>query len=1710
MNCLKKYCIFFPFLVAFGLPLFSQNVNYQVYDRQYYTGIGNTDFWTDDDPSWFLLVFDNTDGYASGFGLFRGIDDGLDGAAWYNPSDLNLRTQNNTAATGIKIRLEAWEDDGCGADQTYNTGCANDDDNHCGPSLSGVISFKADPACQWNNYQYDCSGNWKAQYKIYWDWAAAPTITSQPTPDDRNVCSPSTTTLTVVANAAARFYQWQINTATGTPQGGCSVGGWTNIGGATAASYIVSFTAGTRLYRCLITSNCTADFTSLTTTSNCVRVNGFPFAPPVQSPVCGGTTGIGSIQNFSVAIPPAAGAIANASYSWVSIPAGPTIATPTASSTNITFPASGTFTIQVTVDDNGGPCGTTTSSCIVTVNAPNCDFVYTNPATANTSGGSSNSPVTLTAAIGLTSATRNHIRMEEGTYTQTSIINIPSNVIIEGGYRNTAGNWTKRSDAVTTINFTNAANETIDANTAHVAGFKSNSVTGWTLQDLTITTAAVTGTSASGRGKSNYAVWTTGSSGYNIIRCTITSGAATNGAAGSGLGGAGAGGPVGNNGWNGSCDGGNGGGGAAVTGPGAGIRKGGNGGAGGAGGPEGYTVGSGGSVGTNGGGGALKDPTAGGGGGRASCDGGNGGSASASIATSQATIGAAGGGGAAGPAYSLAGSYFLPGAQAGNGSDGGGGGGGAGGGGGGGQGENCCWCVCNDGGGNGGGGGGAGGQGGQGGAGAWGGGGSFALWVNGTTGTYTNIVFTAGALGTGGTGQSGGGGGAGGNGGSGATNCTSEVGAGGNGSKGASGGAGGAGGNGANGTSAVYVAAGAVQANPSTSVPNPANALIVNYNNNSGCTNSYISLSKGALSGIWSSYGAGGVIVKDITSALSSFNTASNPVSAYYTSTGWKDITTITDTRARLLYVKTTRTLPAIGALSSPICKDGNINLSCTPNNPYNNSNFEWTIQATPVTGLSTPIPVYTSSVEDPGLVSLANASGSDIVYQVKLRVQDQCCGWSIPVFTTVTVRPELLAGSIGNPHTICYSGDPSALTNVSGASGGGGIFTYEWEYQDDCAGVWTVIASSNSTTYDPPSGLISTRCYRRKVTNDCGNIIYSNTITVTVLPVFDPGTVSGGEGLCSGDNPNPIIAIPSGGSGSYSYQWQSKPGSTCDLVGWTDIPGATSATYDPPAGIVSTTIFRCRVDDVGTPDCGAITPSTNCITITVTPTGTWTGIISTDWFTAGNWCGGVPTSATDATIPGGVNNFPVIGAAGAVCKSLIIGSNASLTISTPDNLNIYGNWTNDGTFSNGTGSVSFVAGIAQSINGATSTAFNNLTVFNTSATGLTLNSPAIVTGTLTLTDGFIYTTTINVLTLTNTASSSPGSSSSYLQGPIIKQGSTDFIFPVGKGTKWARIGIFGITASSDFRAEYVNTPYTDITTVTSPLQVVSGLEHWILDKVAGAGNAEVRIYWEDAAWSDILNCTTNGDLVVAHWTAGTWNDRGSPTVTAGCTGSAPFTGWIQSNSVATFSPFTFGSKSWQANPLPVTLLDFNAECFFSESNKYEIEMNWTTVSEINNDYFNIERSNDGINFLSVGAVKGKGNSNSIVNYHFIDTPDPEINGPESIYYYRLRQQDFDGTTEISEIVATSCNLIVNSNLNVYPNPAKNKVFIAIHSEETTHNGNLFISDVLGKKHLSQKVAVKKGKNIFELNTKNVASGSYFINLQFENGKPLIQKLSIE
>jgi len=108
---------------------------------------------------------------------------------------------------------------------------------------------------------------------------------------------------------------------------------------------------------------------------------------------------------------------------------------------------------------------------------------------------------------------------------------------------------------------------------------------------------------------------------------------------------------------------------------------------------------------------------------------------------------------------------------------------------------------------------------------------------------------------------------------------------------------------------------------------------------------------------------------------------------------------------------------------------------------------------------------------------------------------------------------------------------------------------------------------------------------------------------------------------------------------------------------------------------------------------------------------------------------------------------------------------------------------------------------------------------------------------------------------------------------------------------------------------------------------------------------------------------------------------------------------------------YSFSVSQWlQPVFFPVELLQFTAK-----ATENTVLLEWETATESNNRGFVVERSSDGEQFQEIGFVPGAGNSQSALVYHFED-----FHGTDAVWYYRLRQQDFDGSEHLSPVVAVS------------------------------------------------------------------------------------------
>lgn len=176
---------------------------------------------------------------------------------------------------------------------------------------------------------------------------------------------------------------------------------------------------------------------------------------------------------------------------------------------------------------------------------------------------------------------------------------------------------------------------------------------------------------------------------------------------------------------------------------------------------------------------------------------------------------------------------------------------------------------------------------------------------------------------------------------------------------------------------------------------------------------------------------------------------------------------------------------------------------------------------------------------------------------------------------------------------------------------------------------------------------------------------------------------------------------------------------------------------------------------------------------------------------------------------------------------------------------------------------------------------------------------------------------------------------------------------------------------------------------------------------------------------------------------------------------------------------------------LPVKLVSFTAE-----KKRGEVLLNWQTSSETNNAQFEIERSFNNLDWLSIGAVKGKGTSNILNQYQYIDNKLMPATGQEASIYYRLKQIDFDGTFDYSKVIKLTNNAV--SETLFVSNPFSTQILVGLNNQEEAV-AEVEITDVFGKIYYSKQENLKAGYNEISLNAEAFDKGIYVLLLKIDD-----------
>jgi len=310
---------------------------------------------------------------------------------------------------------------------------------------------------------------------------------------------------------------------------------------------------------------------------------------------------------------------------------------------------------------------------------------------------------------------------------------------------------------------------------------------------------------------------------------------------------------------------------------------------------------------------------------------------------------------------------------------------------------------------------------------------------------------------------------------------------------------------------------------------------------------------------------------------------------------------------------------------------------------------------------------------------------------------------------------------------------------------------------------------------------------------------------------------------------------------------------------------------------------------------------------------------------------------------------------------------------------------------------------------------------------GFTLNKSLKINGECSFVSGIINPTIYSVTFGSDgyVSSTNPPSDSSHINGQVTKLGIGTFTYPVGDGTKYQKVRTDLSINDEGIHVTYMPTDagaatFSNAGTDTTLLVWYNPSEHWLIKNEANV-TGTVTLYWD--GYRDSVKGGIS-DQRVAHQD-GDWLNEGT-------NGTGSFSaGSVTSNILDYWSPFTIGSIS-AAVPLPLYLIRFDARAHQGYN-----QLDWETGVELNNMYFELERSNNAQQFSSITRVNAKGSGSNYYSYQDTDKWSGDV-------FYRLKMIEGNGHYVYSKVIRIAANEKSSATSFVYPNPSKGFIFLSL------------------------------------------------------------------
>ena len=424
----------------------------------------------------------------------------------------------------------------------------------------------------------------------------------------------------------------------------------------------------------------------------------------------------------------------------------------------------------------------------------------------------------------------------------------------------------------------------------------------------------------------------------------------------------------------------------------------------------------------------------------------------------------------------------------------------------------------------------------------------------------------------------------------------------------------------------------------------------------------------------------------------------------------------------------------------------------------------------------------------------------------------------------------------------------------------------------------------------------------------------------------------------------------------------------------------------------------------------------------------------------------------------------------------LTISSGGTLIIDAGVTLTINGVFTGGGTIQNN-GSLILKGNSTFPGASSTITSMTNLNINR--AAGVTLDKDITITGTLTLTSGKL-TTGNNTLYISNSATNalSGGSSSSYIVGNLKRAvaGTGNYVFPIGTSNNYSEASITFTTGyiSADLTATY---DATSVTTINSPLtsngqSLIGALNggFWTITPSAATGSPVYNITINK---TDYTNSQGNSNVytIIKRVTGSgnSWTVQGSHVGNA-----SPLTGTTITstrNGLTSFSDFTI---AYSGSPLPVTFTSLTGNIRNGQA-----QLNWTIADEHNVDHYQVEESNNGMQFRNLTQVDAS-------NRSAYQASDASLNAGAN--FYRVKAVDIDGKLTYSKIIRLE-NSAIDQQIRVYPNPSQGELTLGLNI--AAGNYQIRVINAVGQIVLQQPLTHEGGSRSLPLALPKLNAGIY-------------------